>query len=115
MIKQRKSIKNSNENYDLFCCFQERNVFTEINITLKQIELQMPDTTQMEAILKGFPNVMDFYQFKVHSKNLDMIKDNFKSHLKILHQLTTPNFQFMIKSSQIDQNVYDWFQLFHFF
>ena len=79
------------------------------------MELQMPDTTQMEAILKGFPNVTDFYQFKVHSKNLDMIKDNFKSHLKILHQLTTPNFQFMIKSSQIGQNVCDWCQLFQFF
>ena len=34
----------------------------------------MPDTTQMEAILKGFPNVMDFYQFKINSKNLDVIK-----------------------------------------
>ena len=75
----------------------------------------MPDTTQMEAILKGFPNVMDFYQFKVNSKNLDMSKVNFKSHLKILHQLTTPSFQFMIKSSQIDQNVCDWCQLLHFF
>ena len=75
----------------------------------------MPDTTQMEAILKGFPNVMDFYQFKVNSKNLDMSKVNFKSHLKILHQLTTPNFQFMIKSSQIDKNVCDWCQLLHFF
>ena len=62
-----------------FCCFQERNVFTKINITLKQIELQMPDTTQMEAILSGFPNVMDFYQFKVNSKNQDMSKVNFKS------------------------------------
>ena len=43
----------------------------------------MPDTTQMEAILKGFLSVMDFYQFKVNSKNLDMIKVNFKSHLKV--------------------------------
>ena len=75
----------------------------------------MPDTTQMEAILMGFPNVMDFYQFKVNSKNLDMSKVNFKSHLKILHQLTTPSFQFMIKSTQIDQNVCDWCQLLHFF
>ena len=75
----------------------------------------MPDTTQMEAILMGFPNVMDFYQFKVNSKNLDMSKVNFKSHLKILHQLTTPSFLFMIKSSQIDQNVCDWCQLLHFF
>ena len=55
-----------------FCCYQERNVFTKINITLKQIELQMPDTTQMEAILKGFPNVMDFHWFKLNSKNLNM-------------------------------------------
>ena len=62
----------------------------------------MPDTTQMEANFKDFPNVMDFYQFKVNSKNLDMIKVNFKSHLTILHQLTTPSFQFKIKSSQID-------------
>ena len=59
----------------------------------------MPDTTQMEAILKDFPNVMDFYQFKVNSKNLDVIKVDFKSHFKVLRQLTTPNFQFMIKSS----------------
>ena len=65
----------------------------------------MPDTTQMEAIFKGFPNVMDFYQFKVHSKNLDMIKDNFKSYLEILHKLTIRSFQFMIEFSQIDQNV----------
>ena len=65
----------------------------------------MPDTTQMKAILKGFSNVMDFYKFKVNSKNLDMIKVNFKSHLKIVHQLTTPSFQFMIKSSQIDRNM----------
>ena len=75
----------------------------------------MPDTTQMEAILMGFSNVMDFYQFKVNSKNLDMSKVNFKSHLKILHQLTTPSFQFTIKFSQIDQNVCDWCQLLHFF
>ena len=67
----------------------------------------MPDTTQMEAILKGFSSVMDFYQFKVNSKNLDMIKVNFKSHLKVLHQLTTPSFQFMIKSTQIGRNVCD--------
>ena len=65
----------------------------------------MPDTTQIEAILKGFPNVTDFHWFNVNSKNLDMIKDNFKGHLKILHQLATPGFQFMINSSQIDQNV----------
>ena len=63
----------------------------------------------------GFPNVMDFYQFKVNSKNLDMSKVNFKSHLKILHQLTTPSFLFMIKSSQIDQNVCDWCQILLFF
>ena len=44
-----------------------------------------------------------------------MIKVNFKSHLKILHQSTTPNFQFMIKSSQIGQNVCDWCQLLQFF
>ena len=31
------------------------------SITSKRIELQMPDTTQMEDILKGFPNVMDFH------------------------------------------------------
>ena len=59
MIKQRYGIKNSNENYDLFCCSKKRTVFTKINITLKQIELQMPDTTQMEAILKIFPNDKD--------------------------------------------------------
>ena len=35
----------------------------------------MPDTTQMKAILKGFPNV------NVNSKNLDMIKDNIKGYL----------------------------------
>ena len=99
----------------LFCCNQERNVFTLIKITLKRIKLQMPDTTQMEAILKGFPNVMDFDQFKVNSKNINRIKVSFKSHLKILHQLTTSCFQFMIKCSQIDQNVCDWCQLLHFF
>ena len=71
--------------------------------------------TQMEAILKGFPNVMDFDQFKANSKNLDRIKVSLKSHLKILHQLTTSCFQFMIKCSQIDQNVCDWCQLLHFF
>ena len=86
MIKQRHSIKNSNENCDFFCCYQERNVFTQINITLRQIELQMPDTTQMKAILKGFPNVMDFHEFKLNSKKLDIIKDDFKSYLKILHR-----------------------------
>ena len=75
----------------------------------------MPDTTQMEAILMGFLNVMDFHQFKVNSKNLDMSKVNFKSHLKILHQLTTPSFQFLIKSIQIDQNVCEWCQLLHLF
>ena len=74
----------------------------------------MTDTTQMEAILKGFPNVMDIFWFKVNSKRQDTIKVNFKSHLKILHQLTTPSFQFMIKSSQIDQKVCDWCQLLHF-
>ena len=42
----------------------------------KRIELQMPDTTQMEDILQGFSNVMDFHQFKLNSKNLDMIKDD---------------------------------------
>ena len=39
----------------------------------------MPDTTQMEAILKGFLNVMEFYLFNSNSRNLDMIKDNFES------------------------------------
>ena len=58
----------------------------------------MPDTTQMEDILKGFPNVMNFYKFKLNSKNLDMIKDDFKSHLKILHRSTTPCLQLIIKS-----------------
>ena len=38
-----------------------RHIFLQIDITLKQIELQMPDTTQMEGILKGFQNVIDFY------------------------------------------------------
>ena len=38
----------------------------------------MPVTTQMEAILKGFPNVMDLYLFKVNLKNLDMIEVNLK-------------------------------------
>ena len=65
----------------------------------------MPDTTQMEAILKGFPNVMGFHLFNVNSKSLNMNKNNFKGHLKILHLLATPSFQFTIKSSQIDQNV----------
>ena len=65
----------------------------------------MPDTTQIEAILKGFPNVTDFHWFNVNSKNLDMIKDNFESHLEILHQLAIPSFQFMIEFSQIKQNV----------
>ena len=54
----------------------------------------MWDTIQMEATLKGFPNVMVLHQFNVNSKNLDMIKDNFKCHLKILRLLTTPSFNF---------------------
>ena len=58
----------------------------------------MPDTTQMEDILKGFLNVMDFHKFELNSKNLDMIKDDFKSHLKILHRSTTPCLQLIIKS-----------------
>ena len=59
----------------------------------------MPDTTQMKAILKGFPNV------NVDSKNLDMNKDNIKGHLKILHLIAIPSVQFMIKCNQIDQDV----------
>ena len=55
------------------------------------------------------------YLTKANSKNLDMIKINFKSHLKILHQLTTPSFQFMIESSQLDQNICDWCHLLYFF
>ena len=47
------------------------------------MELHMADMTQMEDILKGFPKVMDFYKFKLNQKNLDMIKDDFKSHLQI--------------------------------
>ena len=65
----------------------------------------MWDTIQMEATLKGFPNVMVLHQFNVNSKNLDMIKDNFKCNLKILRLLTTPSFQFQLKSGQIDKNV----------
>ena len=65
----------------------------------------MPDMTQMEVILKGLPDVMDFNWLNDNSKNLEMIKDNFKSHLKILHLLTIPSFQSMIESSQIDQNM----------
>ena len=64
----------------------------------------MPDTTQMEFILKGFPDVIDFNWLKDNLKNLDMVKDNFKSHLKILNLLTIPSFHSMIESSQIDQN-----------
>ena len=52
----------------------------------------MPDTTQMEDILKGFPNVIDFHKFKLNSNNLDMIKDDFKSQLKILYISTIPCF-----------------------
>ena len=58
----------------------------------------MPDMTQMEDILKGFLNVMDFHKFELNSKNLDMIKDDLKSHLKILHRSTTPCLQLTIKS-----------------
>ena len=52
----------------------------------------MPDTTHMEAVLKGFPNDMDFLKFNSNSKILDMIKNNFEGHLKILHLLAIPSF-----------------------
>ena len=58
MIKHRQGIKNSNEN-TFFCYYLKRNIFTRINKTVKGIEQQMLNTTQMEAILKGFLNVMD--------------------------------------------------------
>ena len=61
-------------------------IYIQANITSKRIGLQMPETTQMEDILKGFPNVMDFHEFKLNSKKLDIIKDDFKSYLKILHR-----------------------------
>ena len=39
----------------------------------------MPDGTQMENIFKGFPTIMNSHQLQLNSKNLDMVKDNFKS------------------------------------
>ena len=63
MIKQRQGIKNSNENCDFFFAAVKTGMFL-LNITLEQIELKMPDTTQMEAILKSFPNVIDFISLK---------------------------------------------------
>ena len=62
--------------------------FTYINVNLKQIEPQMPDTTQME----GFSIVQR--QFKESRYN----KYIFKSDFVILHLLIKLSFQFMIKS-----------------
>ena len=36
----------------IFLKLSKKNVFIKVNITFEQIELQMPDTTQMKAILE---------------------------------------------------------------